>query len=97
MSLVAGIEVLKYASDVEDLAVEYEHRLGLAGSGTSDLPHFAYSIAYNMDYLLTWNCAHIANGQIIKRLLEANQDLGRPTPVIVTPVELMAYPANEDD
>jgi len=90
MNLVADAGVLKFSLEVEELAIEYRRRLGLAGSATSDLPHFAYSVAYNMDYLLTWNCAHIANGQVIKRLLEANQELGRPTPIILTPQELMA-------
>ena len=97
MKLVADVEVLKFSPAVEELGFEYQRRLGLAGSGTSDLPHFAYSVAYNMDYLLTWNCAHIANGQIIKRLLKVNHDLGRPTPIILTPQELMGNPPNEDE
>ncbi len=46
-----------------------------------------------MDYLVTWNCAHIANGQVIRRLLAVNGELRRPTPVIVTPEELLTqYP-----
>jgi hypothetical protein len=93
MELVADAEVLMFSPDVEALGLEYEQRLGLTGSAVSDLPHFAYSVAYNMDYLLTWNCRHIANGQIIKKLAEVNRTLGRPTPIIVTPDELMA-PSN---
>ncbi len=46
-------------------------------------------MAYELDYLLTWNCAHIANGATIKRLAAINQRLARTTPVIVTPEELM--------
>jgi hypothetical protein len=97
MNLVADIEVLTFTSDVEELIFAYKGRLGLTGSATSDLPHFAYSVAYNMDYLLTWNCAHIANGQIIKRLHKANQGIGRPTPVIVTPEELLTNLPEEDE
>lgn len=89
--IVAGIRVLRFSSNVEELALEYERRLGLTGSAISDLPHFAYAVAYNMDYLVTRNCRHIANGEVIKRLLEANEVLGRPTPIIVTPEELLTH------
>ena len=37
------------------------------------------------DYLVTWNCAHIANGEMIRRLLKVNAELNRFTPLIVTP------------
>ena len=97
MQIVAELQVLKYSSDVEKLAFEYERHLGLTGAATSDLPHFAFAVVYNMDYLLTWNCSHIANGQIIKRLLLANHALGRPTPIIVTPEELLADLSDEDE
>jgi len=89
MEMVAGLDVLAFSDDVETLIRAYHHRLGLVGSAAADLPHFAYAVAYNMDYLVTWNCKHIANGQVIRRLNVANSELGRPTPVIVTPEELL--------
>jgi hypothetical protein len=45
-------------------------------------------MSYDLDYLVTWNCKHIANGSVIRRLGEINRRLNRPTPVIVTPEEL---------
>jgi hypothetical protein len=42
-----------------------------------------------MDYLVTWNCAHIANGEIIRRLMNVNSELNRQTPLIVTPEEIL--------
>ena len=96
MEIVAEIDVLAFTDDVETLIRAYDHRLGLAGSARADLPHFAYAVAYNMDYLVTWNCKHIANGQVIKRLTVVNAELHRQTPIIVTPEELLAtFP--EDD
>jgi hypothetical protein len=89
MEIVRDFEVLQFTSDVAELIREYSHRCVLAGSATADLAHFAYAVAYNMDYLVTWNCRHIANGQVIKRLTKINREIGRPTPVIVTPEELL--------
>lgn len=93
LELVADFDVLAFSADVELLVRTYFSRLGLSGTATTDLPHFAYAVAYNMDYLVTWNCKHIANGQVIKRLNLVNSELGRSTPVIVTPEELLdSYP-----
>jgi len=95
--LLAEVDILAFSDDVEDLIRAYRRRLGLVGSATADLPHFAYAVAYNMDYLVTWNCKHIANGQVIRRLNVVNAGLGRPTPVIVTPEELLeALPGDEE-
>jgi hypothetical protein len=95
LELIADLPVLAFSDDVEWLVRAYERRLGLVGSARADLPHFAYAVAYNMDYLVTWNCAHIANGQVIRRFLAVNDEIGRPTPVIVTPEELLTtYPGD---
>ena len=40
-------------------------------------------------YLVTWNCSHLANGEMIQRLLKANAELKCPTPLVVTPEEIL--------
>jgi hypothetical protein len=42
-----------------------------------------------LDYLLTWNCKHIANAQIQKKLVQISFDAGYELPTICTPYELM--------
>lgn len=86
---VSEAGVLAVSDDVLELMEVYAQELGLTGSATTDLPHFAFSVAYSVEYLLTWNCAHIANGRIIRRLGRINDRIGRPTPIILTPEELM--------
>ena len=90
LTIVSDLPVLSFSENVELLIEEYQTRLGLAANAATDLPHFAYAVAYRMDFLVTWNCKHIANGQVIKRLIIANSELGWPTPVILTPEELLA-------
>lgn len=51
--------------------------------------HLAFACQYAMDYLVTWNCTHIANAEIVRRLRSVNRALGMETPVICTPEELM--------
>jgi hypothetical protein len=93
---VKDIGVLAATDDVVELAAIYADRLGLTGRALADVPHFAYSVAHKVEYLLTWNCSHIANGLVIKRLAQINHELGLATPVVLTPEELMAD-ENVDD
>jgi hypothetical protein len=44
---------------------------------------------YGIDYLLTWNCKHIANAQIQRKLAEVCLSFGYRLPTICTPYELM--------
>ena len=87
--LVQSIPVLEQTEDVRSLARHYDKTLGLSGKARADIPHFAFVVSHQMDYLVTWNCSHIANGQMIKRLMRVNTELERPTPLIVTPEEIM--------
>ena len=91
-SFVDGLSILASTDDVADLAVEYQSRLGLASVAPLDAVHLAYAAVYEMGYLLTWNCKHLANGVVIQRLQTINLSLGRFTPIIVTPEELLEVP-----
>jgi hypothetical protein len=86
---VQGVPLLGLSDDVISLARVYQVQLQLPPKAGNDILHIAFSVAYHVDYLLTWNCAHIANGHTIKRLAAINDQLGRPTPVIITPEELL--------
>lgn len=77
---------------VATLMEEYDRHLGLSGRARVDLPHFAFAVAFELDYLVTWNCSHIANGEIIRRLAKLNARLGAWMPQIVTPLEILESP-----
>lgn len=86
---VRNISPLALRGAVLVLVNEYEQRLGLPKRATRDLIHIAFAVSYEADYLRTWNCLHIANGEVILRLRSANEELGRWTPLILTPEELL--------
>jgi hypothetical protein len=89
LEIISGLPVLAMNNDVRSLVHEYDRRLGLIGRARADLPHFAFAVAYSMDYLVTWNCRHIANGEVVRRLRDANAELTRFTPLIITPEEIL--------
>ena len=88
LELIRDLPVLELRDDVIELAEIYARSLGLSQDAKVDLVHIAFAVAYDLDYLVTWNCKHIANGSVIRRLTQINQRLRRATPVIVTPEEL---------
>ena len=94
-SFVEGLSILALTDEVAALAEEYHSRLGLPPGAQLDGVHLAYAVVYEIGYLLTWNCKHLANGVIIQRLQTINLSLGCFTPVIVTPGELLEFPEGE--
>jgi len=44
---------------------------------------------YGLDYLLTWNCKHIANAVLLKKIARIATEQGYDLPTICTPYELM--------
>lgn len=54
-----------------------------------DALHVAIATAHGMDFLLTWNCRHIANPVIQARIAEHLERIGFLLPFICTPEELL--------
>ena len=54
-----------------------------------DAAHVAVAAVHAVDYLLTWNCKHLANVQISRRIAVVCEKLGRKMPILCTPEELM--------
>lgn len=84
-----GFSHLELTEKVEQIAQIYIEKLGIPKKALRDAAHIAVASIHNIDYLVTWNCVHLANGEIIKKLLKLNEKLKIKTPVICTPEELM--------
>ena len=54
-----------------------------------DALHVAVAAAHGIDYLLTWNCTHIANATMQRTIRRVCEDAGLQAVTICTPQELM--------
>jgi hypothetical protein len=54
-----------------------------------DSVHIAVAAVHGIDYLLTWNCRHIANATMRQRIELECAEAGYQAPIICTPEELM--------
>ncbi|MBC8522178.1 MAG: type II toxin-antitoxin system VapC family toxin [Methanomicrobia archaeon] len=80
---------LELNDKVEKMAQVYMERLEIPEKSFRDAAHLAVACVHNVDYLVTWNCTHLANGEVIKKLMKINESFIIHTPIICTPEELM--------
>ena len=84
-----GIPLLPAEAEVQVIADEIMARAILPPKAVFDALHIAITAHHEIDYLLTWNCRHIANGKILSRVHAVLHDMAVPIPVICTPEELV--------
>jgi predicted nucleic acid-binding protein len=89
LEIVRDFPLLELNQAVRDLAGQFLARSNLPPKAADDAVHIATATVYDLDYLLTWNCKHIANAQIQRKLAEISLDRGYQLPIICTPYELL--------
>ena len=55
----------------------------------NDVMHLALASTYEIDYIITWNFTHIAQGKVIKAIEDINSRMGFTSLTICTPEELL--------
>ncbi|OGV67095.1 MAG: hypothetical protein A2498_01785 [Lentisphaerae bacterium RIFOXYC12_FULL_60_16] len=88
-TVIAELREVAVDTASREVARELLARTGFPPRVTDDLAHIATAAIYGMDYLLTWNCAHIANPHWQPKVVAALRDLGYECPVICTPQALL--------
>ncbi|MEB3216335.1 MAG: type II toxin-antitoxin system VapC family toxin [Nostocales cyanobacterium 94392] len=89
LELLRDFPLLGVSEAVQNLATDFLNKSNLPPKAADDALHIAAATVYGLDYLLTWNCKHIANAQIQKKLAQITSDAGYELPTICTPYELM--------
>lgn len=84
-----GIPLLLLTEDVLGLAEEFLQKRLLPRRAAEDGLHIAVATVHQVDYLLTWNCTHIANPEIQAGLARWLATMGLFLPFICTPEELL--------
>ena len=91
LDLLQSLMLLNLTEEAIELSREFLKQSILPPKASNDALHIALATVYGLDYLLTWNCKHMANAQIQKKLSQISSQLGYELPVICTPYELMGY------
>ncbi|MDB9420210.1 MAG: PIN domain-containing protein [Microcystis viridis Mv_BB_P_19951000_S69] len=89
LEILNELPLVELSQAVRNLATQFLMRSNLPPKASDDAVHIAAATVHGLDYLLTWNCKHIANAQIQRKLAEISLDLGYELPIICTPYELL--------
>lgn len=89
LDIVASLPVLSLPEDAITVADALVENGAIPDAYKDDALHVAIAAVHNMDFLLTWNCKHLANAFLRRKTMHVVERLGYTCPVICTPEELM--------
>ena len=69
LAILKKFSHLDLSATVEKMAQVYVEKLKIPPKALRDAVHLAVASVHRVDYLVTWNCSHIANGEVIKKLM----------------------------
>lgn len=93
--VLAGLPLLDIDPKVLELARHLALTVPLPARGAADALHIAAAVRHGIDYLLTWNCAHIANAELRPRIEQACIGRGYAPTILCTPEELIGGHADD--
>ncbi len=90
LELIDRLPLLAIESAVTDIVDTYIMRRVMPANPVGDALHLALASFHRCDFLVTWNCRHLANANKFGHIRRVNTLLGLYVPIIVTPLELLA-------
>jgi predicted nucleic acid-binding protein len=89
LAFLKGIPVLQVTPAVIETAETYIRHKLMPGRPSGDAFHLALASHHGCDFILTWNCRHLANANKFAHVRRINQRLGLRIPELVTPQQLL--------
>jgi predicted nucleic acid-binding protein len=89
LTALSGCSVLAVDAEVQKLAEALVTRGPLPSRAEADAYHIALATVHRLEYLLTWNCRHIANPGMYRTIERVCSAQGLYPPLLCTPEELL--------
>ncbi len=89
LDVIEQIPLLELTEEALVLAHSLVESGPLPAKASEDALHIAVATVHGMDFLLTWNCKHIANAEMRNLITEICRSQGYEPPVTCTPEELL--------
>ncbi len=91
LQILDELTTLEIKPEVFDIASELISSGILPEKARLDALHISIASVYAVEYLLTWNCKHIANAYILPALYRKLDGLGLSPPLVCTIEEMMGH------
>ena len=89
LALLEDIPRVQITPEASALAFAIVQAHVLPDSAFADALHIAAASVHSLEYLLTWNCSHIANAELLPRVTVLVEKAGFKMPFVCTPEELL--------
>lgn len=89
LKLIEGLPQLEINQAIADIVSAYLVQKVMPADPAGDALHLALASYHKCDFLLTWNCRHLANANEFAHIRRINGILGLFVPALVTPLELL--------
>ena len=89
IALLEQVEFIDHVPIIDDIVATYIENRIAPEDAAGDAYHLAIASYYEIDFLLTWNCKHLANPNKFKHIHVINRRLQLHTPILCTPEQLM--------
>lgn len=89
LELIGQLPLLAIEAPVMDIVEAYVQRRVMPADPAGDALHLAMASFHRCDFLVTWNCTHLANANKFGHIRRVNTLLGLFVPSLVTPLELL--------
>jgi hypothetical protein len=89
IEFINNFQFLEITSEIINIVEAYILNKIMPDDSGGDALHLALASYYKCDFLLTWNCKHLANANKFDHIRWINTTLGLYNPKIVTPLELI--------
>lgn len=89
LRLIERLPLVPIESAVVEIVETYVARKVMPSNPVGDALHLAVASHHRCDFLLTWNCRHLANANKFDHIRRVNTMLGVFIPALVTPLELL--------
>lgn len=93
LDLLVGVPLLEIDQAIADIVATYAAHHVMPAAPTGDAMHLALASYHRCDFLLTWNCRHLANANKFAHIRHINAKLGLFIPTLVTPLEFLGEEA----
>jgi hypothetical protein len=87
--LLRDLSLLEITDDTRAVARRLLASGPLPAQAEGDALHIGVAAVHGMEYLVTWNCRHIANAWMRSQIEEVIRELGNEPPALCTPEELL--------
>jgi predicted nucleic acid-binding protein len=89
LALIGNLPILPIEPAIADIVRAYLQHKVMPSDPAGDALHLALASHHKCEFLVTWNCQHLANANKFGHVRRVNTLLGLFVPSLVTPLELL--------